>query len=382
LFMKRLRSNILSRLLSFAAVFLFVIPLNSGSAPAQEPKTKIKHTPLSFFVSENRIKISADVTDEAGVKVVRCYFRAAGQADYVFVRMESVKEDRYEGILPKPRKDTQTLEYILLAVNQKDRVVKTEAFRVEKKDGKEVPEWQKVVSEGEIRVSTELAKAPETLPGFKDSISLDVVESAGRFGTAVGIYLLIDTGGGSAAATAEETIRRFQEANRVIAAEKSATGLSTSAGLSTSTGLSTKAIVAIAAGVVAGGGTLVAVVGNSGGDDKDNAKPYVQSSEISSDFNKITVRFNEKMDTSASLPSDAVSVEYIPDSSASVQWGHSEQWSNDSTLSISISRDKEKLSPGMIKLSLKGGILKDMNDNYMDENTFSFNMDEDVTVIW
>jgi len=70
--MKRLRSNILSQILSFAAVFLLVIPLNAGYAPAQEHKTKIKHTPFSFFVSENRFKIAADVTDEAGVKIVRC----------------------------------------------------------------------------------------------------------------------------------------------------------------------------------------------------------------------------------------------------------------------------------------------------------------------
>ncbi|OQX03532.1 MAG: hypothetical protein BWK80_55450, partial [Desulfobacteraceae bacterium IS3] len=264
--MKRLRSNILSQILSFAAVFLLVIPLNAGSAPAQESKTKIKHIPLSYFVSENRIKIAADVTDEAGVKIVRCYFRAAGQADYVFVRMESVKEDRYEGILPKPRKDTQMLEYIFLAVNQKDQVVKTETFRVEKKDEKEVPEWQKVTSEGEIRVST----APETLPGFKDSVTLDAVESAGRFGTAVGIYLLLDTGGGGSGAAAEEKIQRFQEANKAISAEKSAAA-----------GLSTKAIVAIAAGVALGGGTVVAVAGNSGGgdDDEDTQKPYIQSSE-------------------------------------------------------------------------------------------------------
>jgi len=96
------------------------------------------------------------------------------------------------------------LEYIFLAVNQKDQVVKTETFRVEKKDEKEVPEWQKVTSEGEIRVSTELAKAPETLPGFKDSVTSDAVESAERFGTEVGIYTLLQgtTIAGIAAATA------------------------------------------------------------------------------------------------------------------------------------------------------------------------------------
>jgi len=49
-----------------------------------------------------------------------------------------------------------------------------------------------------------LAKAPETLPGFKDSVTSDAVESAERFGTEVGIYTLLQgtTIAGIAAATA------------------------------------------------------------------------------------------------------------------------------------------------------------------------------------
>ncbi|GEM_PF-3071272 len=254
--MKRFRSNSLAQILALIAAVLIAVPLNTF---AQGPATQIKPLPLEYFVSEHRIKVSADVADEAGIKLVRCYFRAAGQADYVFVQMDPAKGNTYEGILPKPDTDTQTLEYIFLAVNQKDQVVKTEIFKVEKGEGKEVPEWQKVTSEGEIRVSTELAKAPETLPGFKDSITLDAVESAGRFGTAVGIYLLIDTGsGGSAAPAAEEKIQRFQEANKASVGKESASGLST------------KAIVAIAAGVVAGGGAIVALADNGGDEDSDD----------------------------------------------------------------------------------------------------------------
>ncbi len=248
--MKRFRSDILAQILSFVAVAVFVIPLNSGTAFAQEPKTRITPKPLEYFVSEHRIKVSADVADEAGVKVVRCYFRAAGQADYVFVPMEPVKGNTYEGILPKPDTTTQTLEYIFLAVSQKGQIVKTETFKAEKNEGKEVPEWQKVVSEGEIRVSTELAKAPETLPGFKDSISLDVVESAGRFGTTAGIYALVQGGGTSATATATATV--------------TTTGF---AG-----GLSGGAIAGMAAALAVVGGYVAAESGGGGGGGSDGPR--------------------------------------------------------------------------------------------------------------
>jgi hypothetical protein len=204
--------------------------MGANSAFAQEATTVIKPQAIDYFVSEHRIKVSAEIKDEAGVKVARCYFRAAGQADYVFVPMESVKENLYEGILPKPSKETQRLEYILLAVNQKGQIVKTEVFKSEKNDEKEVPPWQQVVSEGDIKVSTELAKAPEKLSGFNDSVSLDVVESSGRFGTSAGIYSLLTASSG---------------------------------------GMSTAAVAGIAAGVVAGGVAIGAAVGSGDDDDED-----------------------------------------------------------------------------------------------------------------
>lgn len=249
--MKRFKSDVLAQILSFVALALFVVPLNNSTAFAQEPETRITPKPLEYFVSEHRIKVGADVADEAGVKVVRCYFRASGQADYVFVQMEPVKGNTYEGILPKPDTTTQTLEYIFLAVSQKGQIVKTETFKVEKGEGKEVPEWQKVVSEDEIRVSTELAKAPETLAGFKDSVALDVAESAGRFGSAAGIYMLLQSGGtsGTAAATATATTAG-------------------SAG-----GLSGGAIAGIAAALVGGGVVAANSGGGGGGSDGPRISP-------------------------------------------------------------------------------------------------------------
>ena len=244
--MKRFKSNLFAQVLSFVAIAFFVLPVNAGAVLAKEEikaTTKIKHKPIKYFVSEKRIKIEAKVTDKEGVNLVRCYFRAAEQADYVFVAMNAAGS-LYEGILPAPSKDTEMLEYLFLVVNGKNQVVKTQTFTINQKDKEKVPAWQQVSAEGDIHVSTELAQAPETLQGFTDSIVMDVVESSARFGTvAGGIYLASKAGGVSGAAAA-----------------------STTAGTVTAgAGLSTAAIIGI--GVAAAAGVGAAAAGVGGDDD-------------------------------------------------------------------------------------------------------------------
>jgi len=203
--MKKLRSNAFAKVLSFIAAALFVLPINAGSVFAKEEikaTTRVKHKPPKYFVSEKRIEVEADVTDKGGVNLVRCYFRAEDQADYLFVTMNP-GSSLYKGILPAPSKETETLEYLFLVVNGNNQVVKTQKFEVNRDDGKEAGAWQQVSPEGDIHVSTELAQAPSAPAGFSDSIVVDVVESAARFGTvAGGIYLASESGDVSGAAAA------------------------------------------------------------------------------------------------------------------------------------------------------------------------------------
>ena len=251
--MKRFKSNLFAQVLSFIAIAFFVLPVNAGSALAKEEikattkaTSKIKHKPIKYFVPEKRIKLEAKVTDKEGVSLVRCYFRAAEQADYVFVAMNAASS-LYQGILPAPSKDTEMLEYLFLVVNGKNQVVKTQTFKINKKDKEKAPAWQQVSAEGDIHVSTELAQAPETLQGFTDSIVMDVVESSARFGTvAGGIYLASKAGGVSGAAAT------------------SATAGTVTAGA----GLSTAAIIGIGVAVAAGVGAGAVAAG--GGDDDDD----------------------------------------------------------------------------------------------------------------
>jgi hypothetical protein len=190
---------------------IILIPfIGSGDLLARKKKSssiEIVHSPIKYFVPGSRIMVSAEVTDPTGIMLVRCYFKAEGAADFVFVDMTS-HSDEYDGILPSPSPNTNRIEYLILAVNNKKVVYKTQSFFIEKSD-KEKPAWQNVDSSQQITVKTELPTPPETVVGFADDIAVDVVESALRFGlVAGGIYAAVGlttpagaTAGGTVAAS-------------------------------------------------------------------------------------------------------------------------------------------------------------------------------------
>ncbi len=246
--MKKLRSSVFAKILSIIVITLFILPFNVDMSFAKKKgTTKIKHTPIKYFVPGYRIKLEAEVKDKKGINLVRCYFKAAGEADYVFITMNFKGIGKYEGILPAPNKNTGAIEYLFLAVNDKNEVVKTQTFVVKKKDKDLAPSWQVVRSEEDIiNVSTELARAPEELAGFTDSITMDVVESSLRFGYVAGIYStsqMAASGGTSGTAASSAS---------------SGTATASSAG-----GVSTW--VWVAAGVAAAGGGAAAAGGLGGG---------------------------------------------------------------------------------------------------------------------
>jgi hypothetical protein len=204
--MRRFKESVFAQFLSFLALAMFIAPINAaGIAHAAEmkPTTKVTHKPIKYFVPGKRIALETTVKDSKGVSVVRCYFKAKGEADYVFVAMTESSGGAYQGVLPAPGKNTEALEYLFLAVNGEKQIVKTQAYTVAKKDDDKVPAWQ-FSGEGNLTVSTELAKAPAELAGFTDSIVMDVVESTARFGAVAGLYALSQgsgsSGGGGGAA--------------------------------------------------------------------------------------------------------------------------------------------------------------------------------------
>jgi len=301
-----IRKSFFGKAVSVSALAMLVITMNSSMLYAASA-IKVKHEPPAYFVPEKRIsfeiRIMAGTSD---IRLIRCYFRSAEQADYVFVAMNPTHKGRYlhkglySGILPAPGKDTQTVQYLFLIVDQNNQPIKTQVFTMNKQDGKDAPEWQQVSSDGDIQVSTELADAPKSVPGFSDSIAMDVIESSARFGVAAGGIYEINgataagaagsasgtagtAAGGATASTAAGTGAAATEVGTTVAAGTAAgtgTTAAVTAGTVTATtvatgtaatvavtavGLSTATMVGIGVGAAAlvGGGAAIAAGGSS-----------------------------------------------------------------------------------------------------------------------
>jgi hypothetical protein len=240
----------------FLTVF-FLTP--SFSASTADAATAMKHTAPDYFVSDQRIQLEAQVDDPAGVSLVRCYFKAAGEANMVFVSMNSTGKDEYTGILPAPSATTDKIEYLFLAVNSNKEVVRSQTFTITKDENQKTPAWQEVPKQGEIKVSMELDKIPTQLRGFSDNVTIDMVESGARFGVVALLYH----------SAANSSTKSVLAANSATGATSGGTITAAPAGWATSTivwaGVGAAAVIGGTVAAVSGGGG-----GGGGGSDDNN----------------------------------------------------------------------------------------------------------------
>jgi hypothetical protein len=253
-------------LLSLLLMVSFLAPALISSANAAS--TEMEHSPPDYFVPHYRIQLTAQVEDPEGISLVRCYFKAAGEADLVFVPMSATGSDQYSGVLPAPSAGTDQIEYLFLSVNNAKEVVRSQTFTITQDAEEDVPAWQEVSKQGDIKVSMELDKVPKELRGFSDSVTIDAVESGARFGVVALLYHNIRDSGSSGAGTAGSTSSSATVASASTATGATSAGMIT-AGAAATAGMSTAAIVGVGLGVAAvAGGTAVAV--NAYKDNKDD----------------------------------------------------------------------------------------------------------------
>jgi hypothetical protein len=131
-----------------------------------------------------------------------------------------------------------------------------------------VPAWQDIPMENEIKVSMELDQVPSELPGFKDNIAMDAVESGLRFGiVAGGLYQLSTAATASSAGSAAATTSAAATSTTGAAASAVSAGTVTAGAV----GMSTAGLVGLGAlGAVAVGGAAAA---GGGGDSSDPVPP-------------------------------------------------------------------------------------------------------------
>ncbi len=246
--------NLLVCVLCLSLVFGLILPVSGAKTNA---RTEMTHNPPDYFVPDYRLQLDVSVGDPAGVNLVRCYFKAAGEADFVFVPMTrtggSDNAAKYSGVLPAPSAATKVIKYLFLAVNSNNVVVRSQEFSISGKAKSEPPAWQKIPKKGDIQVSMELDKVPSELRGFTDNIVMNRVESGARFGLVVGglYYLTRDNAAHTTGA----------------AASASSAGTVTAAAAGYSTAVLVGAGIAGAAAV---GGAAAAASGGGGGGSSDD----------------------------------------------------------------------------------------------------------------
>jgi hypothetical protein len=81
---------------------------SANPAPAPQGAPSIDHTPLDCILAEHFPILNAAFGGE--VARARVYFRAGGTLHWYYVDM-ALEKDRYTGILPKPKKETQKIDY-------------------------------------------------------------------------------------------------------------------------------------------------------------------------------------------------------------------------------------------------------------------------------
>ncbi len=180
-------------LLPFMMALNCPVSVSAASSPAPEIDITIKHNPVTEAKAGKRITVDAEVEATSGVDVVRVYFKAIGGGDYVFVPMalkegflDKLGAGLYSGTLPAPANGASGMEYLILVKNSNNQVVKSQTYRVVVSDEEDAA--QVVMDNDPIQVYTELQGAHEQRTGFADNITVDVVESAYKYGVVAGIY--------------------------------------------------------------------------------------------------------------------------------------------------------------------------------------------------
>lgn len=131
---------------------LLVMPLNIVSAMAAATTTEIKHESPGEYYPGFRISLDAEVTDDVGVMVARCYFKTKKQENFVFVDMVQEPDSHYLATLPAPWVNSESIDYVFVVVNKEKKVVRSQVFTIEEEDTEAAATWEGMGEVKEIRL--------------------------------------------------------------------------------------------------------------------------------------------------------------------------------------------------------------------------------------
>jgi hypothetical protein len=209
------------KLLALILTVFLATPLNMVKVLAAESPTKIQHKPPEDYVPGFRINLDAQIKDDSGLMVSRCYFKAKEAKNFVFVEMVPKGNPTYLASLPAPWVNSEEIQYVIVAVNKQKQVTRSEVFTIKERETKEaatwkepsevkeldlelsdeavaeyegtkkelkqkyaatLPPWQKGAAAGTMITWTELPTAAKRLPGFYDDVKINEVPPEQKYG--------------------------------------------------------------------------------------------------------------------------------------------------------------------------------------------------------
>lgn len=105
------------------------------------PDVSIVHETSTYFVTESRLFLSAQLNDVSGITEARCYFKAGNDTKYLYVPMENSSGNTYECVLPAFKAESQTMEYFFLIVGGRGLVVRSTPYGVLEADSDVEPQY-------------------------------------------------------------------------------------------------------------------------------------------------------------------------------------------------------------------------------------------------
>ena len=209
------------KLLALVLTVFLATPLNMVEVLAAESPTKIQHKPPEDYVPGFRINLDAQIKDDSGLMVSRCYFKAKEAKNFVFVDMVPKGNPTYLASLPAPWVNSEEIQYVIVAVNKQKQVTRSEVFTIKERETKEaatwkepsevkeldlelsdeavveyegtkkelkqkyaatLPPWQKGAAAGSVIALSELPTAAKRLPGFYDDVKIKEVPPEEKYG--------------------------------------------------------------------------------------------------------------------------------------------------------------------------------------------------------
>jgi hypothetical protein len=209
------------KVLALVLTVFLATPLNMVEVLAAESPTKIQHKPPEDYVPGFRINLDAQIKDDSGLIVSRCYFKAKEAKNFVFVEMVPKGNPTYLASLPAPWVNSEEIQYVIVAVNKQKQVTRSEVFIIKERETKEaatwkepsevkeldlelsdeavaeyegtkrelkqkyaatLPPWQKGAAAGSLIALSELPTNAKRLPGFYDDVKIKEVPPEEKYG--------------------------------------------------------------------------------------------------------------------------------------------------------------------------------------------------------